>query len=290
MRTLAVTIPTRNRPEKLRKCLNALAKAQEHIDFKVYVCDSSDTEESRNKVASLCNEFEFIDYHEHDGKNVAAARNFAWSVATEDLIVNVDDDIYVEEYAIKILHEAYSKADGTRIMAGSVAWGEKWSQPIKMRWIGYGRLPNQDEEPDFVVGAFFLYPRELAQAFPWNEHIRTSDDRFMGALWRGKGVRLLYEKDAKAFHDDEHNSYGVTEMKCHIYTNLFDSLIANPNVLRAFSYEFLGFLAGSKLYFRRLDSALKYIFYWTQGHILFFRDLSYLNQYINTPVPIIKDD
>ena len=283
--TLAVTIPTRNRPEKLLSCLSALETARKQVDFLVYVCDSSDTEKTRTKVRTMCAKFNFARYYLHNGRNVAAARNFCANVVDTDLIVNVDDDIYVEPDAIKRLVDAYHVAHGARVVAGSVAWGDDWSTPVVMRLIGYGRKVIPGENPSFLVGAFFIYPRAFALTWPWNERIRTSDDIFMGALWRSKGIQLLYEPRARAFHDHEHVKYDVKEQESLIYANLFDSLIASPNIIRFLSYEILGFAAGAKLYFRQVHSALAYIQAWVRGHKALWRDWGYLKQYRQTPIP-----
>lgn len=233
----------------------------------------------------VCAEFSFVRYHLHNGKNVAAARNACARVADADLIVNVDDDIYVEPDAIKRLADFYRTTSGARVVAGSVAWGDDWSAPVVMRLIGYGRRAMLHETPDFLVGAFFLYPRAFALTWPWNEQIRTSDDRFMGSLWRSKGIQLLYEPYARAFHDDQHVTYDVKEQESHIYANLFDALISNPNIVRFLSYEFLGFAAGAKLYFRKPNYALAYMGAWVRGHKALLRDWEYLKEYQRRPVP-----
>lgn len=277
--TLAVTIPTRNRPHKLYRCLSALAAARKQLAFPVQVCDSSDTEKLQTKVRKVCEPFNFVSYHPHKGKNVAAARNMCAKVVDSDLIVNVDDDVYVKPDAISQLFNTYNAASEPRVVAGSVAWGDDWSAPIVMRPIGYGRKAAPGEAPDFLIGAFFIYPRAFALAWPWNERIRTSDDRFMGALWRSKGVQLLYEPCAQAVHDQQHVSYDVKEQESHIYANLFDTLIANPNPMRCVSYELLGFAAGAKLYFRKPASALAYIRAWIKGHRALLRDWQFLQRY-----------
>lgn len=285
---LAVVIPTRNRPEKLRRCLAALQQARKHIDFLVYACDSSDTEETRVVVKAVCDEFDFVRHHLHQGKNAAAARNFCAQVAEADLLVTVDDDVYVKPEAIKQLVDSYHAASGLRIIAGSVAWGNNWSQPVVMRLIGYGREAQPGELPSFVVSAFLLYPRNLALALPWNERIRTSEDRFMGALWRGRDIQIVFEPNARAIHDHEHNTYSVQEQESHIYANLFDVLIANPDIVRGLAYEFLGFAAGAKLYFRQFDSAIEYIRAWLRGHRALVRDWAYLKDYQRRPLPSLE--
>lgn len=275
-----VVIPTKNRPDRLIKCLEALYKARELINFEVKVCDSSDSDFLRTKVKEVCNNFHFVSLHFHDGKNVAAARNFCAKVASAELLVNVDDDIYVHPNAINNIYSAYMEGHGKRVVAGSVAWNDDWSTPVVMRFIGYGRKAKENEEPSFLIGAFFIYPRELALALPWNENIQTSDDRFMGALWRSYQIKLQYEPRAKAIHDHQHTQYDVKHQESHIYANMFDSLIANFNLKRAFCYQILGFAASAKLYARHKRTILPFLIAWNRGNLKFIKDYLKLKGYM----------
>jgi glycosyltransferase involved in cell wall biosynthesis len=286
---ISVVIPTRNRPEKLHRCLKALDEARKAISFNVHVCDSSTTPELQVSVTQICNSFEFVKYHFHDGQNVSAARNACAKFADTELIINVDDDVYVEPEAIKNLVDSFSRQSGLRVMGGSVAWGDNWSEPVIMRWIGYGRQLKPDESPSFLIGAFFIYPRSIATLLPWNERLDSSDDRFMGALWRGRGIKLLFEPNARAHHDNEHNSYGPERYHSHIYANLFEALISNPSLLRLVSYEVLGFLAGAKLYFRNPMTAYIYSRAWVRGHKFFVRDINYLRDYMKRDLSNISN-
>jgi len=239
----------------------------------------------REAVQLVCGDFEFVHLFRHDGQNVAAARNFCAQVADAELLVNVDDDVYVEPDAILRLLEAYQRGKGWRVVAGSVAWGENWSAPVVKRLIGYGRIARPGEPPSFLVSPLLLYPRALVLAFPWNERIRWSDDVFVGDLWRCKGVNLLCEPQARAFHDEQHKTWAVEDQEWHIYENLSDALLANPNLPRALAYEFLGFAAGAKIYFRHPRTAWAYIAAWYRGHRALARDWNYLKALVHQPLP-----
>ena len=291
MTSLAVTVPTRNRPEKLRRCLSALAQARGLIPFEVYVGDSSDEDAVREAVQMVCDEFEFVHLFRHGGKNASAARNFCTQVASAELLVSVDDDVYVKPDAILRLFKAYQRGKGWRVVAGSVAWGEYWSEPQVRHPFGHGRPAHPGELPSFLISALILYPRALALAYPWNERIRWADDKFMGTLWRCHDVALLFEPRARAVHDDEHEArvgpdpYGAKGAKWTIYVNLFDALIANPNLLRALTYEFFGLAVGAKTYFRHPKTAWAYITSWYLGHRMLLRDWGYLKALVRQPLP-----
>jgi glycosyltransferase involved in cell wall biosynthesis len=285
MTSVSVVIPTRNRPEKLQRCLLALSVARSRMPFDVVVCDSTPDRALQKEVMEVCRRHAFVKLWLHEGRNVAAARNACARSAETDLIVNVDDDICVEPDSIKKLFETYEAASGHRVVAGSVRWGDVWSSPVVMRPIGYGRAARPGESPDFLIGAFFIYARKLALAKPWNEQIRTSDDRFMGALWRSSGVKLLFEPAARAVHDHEHVSYGVEHQSSHIYVNLFDTLIANPRPLRALGYELLGFIWGAKKAMACGSDLSRFISAWSKGHSALLRDYRYLSRLVADQLP-----
>jgi glycosyltransferase involved in cell wall biosynthesis len=236
-------------------------------------------------VAEVCARYDFVRLHHHDGASVAAARNFCSRIADDaELLVNVDDDVYVYPDAIERLVKTYEAANGWRVVAGSVNWGVDWSRPIVMRRIGWGRYARDGEKPDFLVGAFFAYPRALALSCPWIETVRRYDDRLSGSFWKAKGVELLFDPDARAEHDSQLHSYGVEFTRDHIYANLFDALLADPSLKRLLYWETLGFLSGFKAYFRP-GAAWTYVKGWVQGHILFARHWPMLRASVRTPLP-----
>jgi glycosyltransferase involved in cell wall biosynthesis len=277
---------------KLARCLEAVAAARNTISFDVYVCDSSDDADLARRVAEVCSRYPFVQLHRHDRLGLAAARNECSRVGHAPLLVSIDDDVYVFSDAIENLLAAYELAEGWRVVAGSVAWGERWSGPVVMRRIGYGRPARMDERPDFFVTALILYPRALAQAFPFNEGIRSSDDRFAGALWRSKGVALLYEPTARAKHDDDHTTglFTAEHQDSHIYTNLFDALLVRRDPRLAMAFEVLGFAAGAKTYFRSALTAWRYVRAWLRGHRLLARDWRRLRHLVGSPMPRPADD
>ena len=287
MATLAVAVPTRNRPEKLKRCLSALAAARDLLSFEVYVCDSSDAPAVREAVHEVCEAFEFVRFFRHAGRNASAARNFCARVVNAELIVHVDDDVYVEPEAILELFEAYKRGKGWRVVAGSTTWPTNLgSEPVIQRPIGYGRKARPGETPDFLVTALVLYPKELILALPWNDRMRWREDIFMGALWRSRDVSMIFEPRARSFHDEHSTDYELPEQQGdHIYANLFDAILANPNPVRALSYEFLGFAAGAKLYFRNSKTAWDYVSAWYDGHRRLIRDRRYLKDLISKLLP-----
>ena len=270
--SVAVVIPTRNRPEKLGRCLEALEAARSHREFEVYVADSTTKADLVGQVEEVCARFPFVHLVQHERQGFGGARNKSAESAEADLLVDLDDDVYVEEEAIARLVAAYERGEGWRVVAGTVSWGTHWSQPVVLRSTGYGRTALNGEQPDFLVGAFFAYPRALALACPWLETIPTYDDRIMGALWNAKGVSLEFEPTARAFHDEQAAVYKEESLADRIYGNLFDALLIRPSAARALSYEVLGFAAGLSECVNRSFSKRRFVRAWVRGHMRLITD------------------
>jgi glycosyltransferase involved in cell wall biosynthesis len=282
-----VVVPTRNRPTKLERCLTALADARKQIPFRVFVVDSSTTATMRDAVDEVCSRYSFAFMHRHDRAGLAAARNECATAGTAPLLISIDDDVYVYPNAVeKLLERYHASGSRWRVVAGRVFWGEAGSSAVRMRRIGYGVADLDEARADFCVTALILYPRALARQCPFNEHIASSDDRFIGALWRSKQVRLLWEPAAQARHDDEHNTglQATSHQASHIYANMFDAVFVRRSLGWALSFELLGFVAGAKQHMRTPQSAARYCRAWLSGNARFVRDLRWLRQLAGTPL------
>lgn len=275
--TVEVVIPTRNRPQQLARCLAALEQARGALAYDVLVADSSEDAHHHN-VRAIVRNHRFAGVIRHTGRNAAAARNACARNAGGALLVSVDDDVYVEADAITSIVNHWRNAQQPCAVAGSVKWADDWSRPIVIRANGYGRAAAATEKPDFLISAFIAYDRELALRLPWNEGIRTSEDRFMGAVWRRHGVAMEYCASARARHDIRTSSYGVRDQSDQIYVNLFDALLASRSPTRALSYELLGFAAGAKGFIRSPASAARYAASWSRGHRALWREWSTLRE------------
>lgn len=271
--TFCVTVPTRDRPEKLRACLHSLRAEADAEDFEIVVADSSRDAAVQAEVARVCADVPNVRLVHHDGWNAAMARNRLTREARSDLIVSIDDDVTVEAGAIAALVAAARRSPGAMV-AGTVRWGDKWSAPVKTRPIGYGRAVSGSENPYFLVSAFVAYPRELNLRLPWNEHLRREEDRFQGSLLRSHGVPLLFEPAARAVHHEEHNSTGPSDIGDRIYGNLFEALVVRRQRWRALSYLLIGFVFSAREFGLRCLPTMTRS--WVRGVRSFLRDLPQL--------------
>jgi glycosyltransferase involved in cell wall biosynthesis len=278
---VAVVVPTRNRPEKLGRCLEALAAARDGTPFRVHVCDSSGPEIAPH-VEEICDRHPFVDLVRHDRRGASAARNVGTRAAASELIVSVDDDVYVEPGAIEALVKRYRADDGRSVVAGTVGWSHWWSRPLVMRRIGFGREARPGEHVEFLVSALILYPRELGLALPWNERLWPYDDRYVSLIWRAAGARLGFEPEARAHHDEVHTEYPVAHEADRFYVNALDGALVSRSPSRLLAFELLGFAACAKKWARSPRGAWGILRAWVSGHAALFRDLRTLRSVTRT--------
>ena len=272
---VGVVVPTRNRPEKLERCLEALAAAQKFGAITVHVCDSS-APDLAGRVEEICNRHPFVKLVRHDRRGASAARNVGTRASRSRLIVSVDDDVYVEPDAIEKLVAAAELLGGPSVIAGTVGWSHWWSRPLVMRGIGFGREALAGESVEFLVSALILYPRELALALPWNERLWPYDDRYVSLMWRAAGATLGFAPDARARHDDIHTDYPVAHEADRIYTNLLDAVFVSRSARRFLGFEFLSFAACAKKWARSPRGFWGILRAWARGHLALARDVQAL--------------
>ena len=267
---LGVIVPTRNRPDRLARCLAALAEARDEAPFRAYVCDSS-AAEAAGAVAEVCAGHEFVELVRHDRDGAAAARNVGTRACPSPLIVTIDDDVYVDPDSIAALRDAHRRRPGA-VVAGSVTWSFWSSRPLVMRPIGVGREARDGEEPEFFVSAMLLYPRDLALRFPWNERLWPFDDRYVSLVWRAAGAPLVFEPAATATHDPIHNDYPLEHEADRIYVNALDAFFVSRSPRKMLQYELLYFAAATKKWARSPRTVRTLLRAWTRGHRALLRD------------------
>jgi glycosyltransferase involved in cell wall biosynthesis len=277
---VAVIVPTRNRPDRLSRCLEALAAAQRVSPCPVYVCDSSRAELAP-AVKELCDSYPFAHLVRHDRSGASAARNVGTAACRSKLVVSVDDDVYVTPGAIEALVQEYREQGGGAVIAGSVEWSHWRSRPLVMRRIGFGREAEPGEDVEFLVSALILYPRELGLEFPWNERLWPYDDRYVSLMWKTAGAKLGFTPEGSARHDEVHTDYPVPHEADRIYVNLLDSVLVSRSPGRFLGFEFLSFAACAKKWARSPRGAWGIVRAWARGHLAFLRDLPKLRAMVS---------
>ncbi len=210
---LSIVIPTHNRPDILKQCLEHIARQTIVDQLEVIVVHDGAT--SHQPLASSDWKFSFH-FFDIPKSQQGIARNRGVEKAKADHILFIGDDIFLMPDAC----EKHLVASGQWPVTGSVLGHTTWDPachitPV-MRWLeasgwqfGYpmiGQYAHKVIPPEiqhrFTYTSHISLPTDTAKKYPFREDVSLYgwEDILWGTELRDAGVQLMYEPDAKALH------------------------------------------------------------------------------------------
>jgi glycosyltransferase involved in cell wall biosynthesis len=294
-----VGIPTRNRPEKIRLCLDALSNG--HLrDVQVVVADSSQDKRTE-EVCELYSAKLAIEYIKHDRMGGSPARNIIANFCENPVVVYIDDDVYVDKNCLIMLLNCYEdlKNDSRYLIAGAVKFlsPKSWSplQLGKLTVDGVCYPVLDSSEADFVNSALVLVPKAVYKKIEWNDSLLRGDDVFYSLRCQRNGIKFFHCRDALALHDQEKNrplTYWTNITADYHYIMLYKYIVVEHRFFSLVWLEVYGFIRRMLRYLtlqfdygrsKIIDQshitripAASLALAWVKGLLKFLRDLSNL--------------
>jgi GT2 family glycosyltransferase len=131
---ISVIICTRDRPESLARCLDAVAQI-EYPEFEVILVDNAPSSDATRRLAAS----HAVKYVEERIPGLDWARNRGIATATHEIIAFTDDDVRVDRQWLRGLARAFS-ADSTGLVTGFVAPGSLDTEAEQMFELFYGGM------------------------------------------------------------------------------------------------------------------------------------------------------
>lgn len=212
--SLSVIIPTYNRKEILKKCLNALFnQTYPKSDYEIIVIDDGSTDGTEELVKSIINGSPCVlRYFKQENKGPAVARNVGIENANGEIILFIGDDIIatstlLEEH-IK-WHKNYPE-DNVAVL-GYVTWSPEIEITPFMKWLenggpqfAYYKLRHGQKVPwnSFWTCNISAKKRFLIENGLFDEDFPSAayEDSELGYRLHKKGLKLLFNKSAIAYH------------------------------------------------------------------------------------------
>lgn len=285
--SVCVGIPTKNRADKLRKCLEALEN-QTFKDFNVIIVDSSKGDEPKEVCSQFSNNLDII-YIKSLKLGLSRARRLIAENCQSEILLFIDDDVYLYEDCISKLLDNYVslKNKGNYIISGQVEYFGNLTAPIKLTPQG-GGFPASASKADCFIGALMLIPQTIYKNVPWNERFVSwgFEEVLYFLMCKRLGLKLFWINSPLAIHDDENckNRFEVGTETNRAYTILYKHVFVEPSVVNLLILESVGFLRNlvinaiaywhspKKLVF----FIFSYVYSWFRGHLWFLKDLSIL--------------
>ncbi len=218
---ISVIIPTYNRAEILKKCLEKLAQ-QQGVEFEVVVVDDGSTDDTKAVVKSLISSGAIgesrLQYVWQKKSHQGVARNRGVGMAKGDIILFIGDDIFVEPEFLMKHHDRHAEyPDENVVVLGFTTWDPTLRINSYMRFL---------EDSGWQFGYRFLKPKMIGRTDPYkffytsNISLKKSffekekfneDFAFYGwedielgyRLWKRQDMKIYYEPQAIAYHHHE---------------------------------------------------------------------------------------
>lgn len=214
---LSVIIPTYNRPDNLKECLDSLKR--QTLDRKLYeiivVDDGSAASSERLVNQSLRGSGIKCFFIRQTNRGPAEARNQGVLAATSEVVLFIGDDIMASDNYLREHYNFHLENPGANFaMLGFTTWSKDIKISDFMIWLeasgiqfGYNNL-----QPDQAVGYNYFYTSNLSlkRRFMldnglFNNSFRYAafEDSEIGYRLINSGLKLIYNPLAVAYHKHE---------------------------------------------------------------------------------------
>lgn len=203
---LTVVIPTYNRRESLRRCLEGLLACDAGgLEVTIRVVDDGSSDGSPELVRELAarapERFRLIGHaQEHAGPG--AARNLAIRASDTELILFLDDDCVPDPDWLQAMAHAEWESD-VGAVGGRIISPESSNRVARYcRHLRFNEFPVDDGPIRFINTANAAYRREVLLAIGLMEPSVSGGGEAQDLAWRivEHGRRLVYAPDAKVLH------------------------------------------------------------------------------------------
>lgn len=202
---LSTCITTRNAPDRLNTCLEAIWNSQTK-PYSAIVSDDSSDSEMQHKNRKIVEKYPNTTYIIGPQRGVNANRNCAVNAVPDtDLIAFVDDDIWIDPDFITNALEKYSQLppqDRERTFITGISYtaaGHEKKGAAKLSFRGYYR--PTDGNPECVRIHSAVFPRSFFNEEQWEENVFFGQgDAILCLRALKRGYRILYCPELRALN------------------------------------------------------------------------------------------
>jgi GT2 family glycosyltransferase len=202
----SIIVPTFNRPDRLRSCLNALAELDyPRSSFEVVVVDDG----SRVRLDGMVAEYErwlSVQLLRQENQGPAAARNAGLAVARGNYVVFTDDDCRPVRGWLRAFQSAFSRTPGAgiggRVINGITENAFSATSQILIDYL-YKYFNSRYGQPTFFISNNVAFPAEALRrigGFDSRFPFAGAEDRELCDRWLSNGYTLVYQPEAIVYH------------------------------------------------------------------------------------------
>jgi glycosyltransferase involved in cell wall biosynthesis len=226
---LSVVIPVKNDLDNIKQCVAVLERSEKKPHEVIVVDDASSVE---IKGQLFCQNLSLIRLESCKGP--AYARNAGARIATGDVVVFLDSDIFVEKDTLLKIDKAFQEEDADAVVGVLEDSPKKnFFSDYKNLWMRYTYENAPRKSPLFFSSIAAIRRDLFLQSGGFNESITRPgiEDTFFGNVLWEQGVRPQIDPGIQVFHNktytlrtlmktDFARSLSLTRMKLEGFRNL----------------------------------------------------------------------
>jgi glycosyltransferase involved in cell wall biosynthesis len=204
----SLIIPTYNRPESLKKCLDSVfASDFNNKDYEVIVIIDGNCKKSTYVTALYLKKYRhFKVFNQVPNKGPAAARNFGLKLANGEIIGFTDDDCILPKDWIRKMVEAHQKNKEAAVIGGDTYPPLNSMNIVVSQYISNSGIQFKVDgklETLYFPTCNVSIKRSVAEKFFFNETFPFPGGEDLEFFWRiyKAGYKLLFDKNITLLHD-----------------------------------------------------------------------------------------
>ena len=222
--TFSVIVPTYNRPNDLRRCLESIG-AQTRAPAEVIIVDDGDAEQvtEANLRETLPDDTRLHIMPSDGVPGSSVARNTGVRAAEESVVVLLDDDVVLGETYLERLEELYEVYDDEALagIGGHEPYPRTWivdklfdrlfyqgAEGFRINRVGMSRARSETDHPrevDWLVGNNMSFKREILEDYPfpqWHQGREPHEDLAVGWALKLDGYHCVLDPKLPIEHHE----------------------------------------------------------------------------------------
>lgn len=219
---ISVVVPTYNRTEGLKNCLDSLfAQDYPKDKYEIIVVDDSGNGEAKIMLDELkrthLNLSYIIQYH----KGPASARNVGAKTSSGEIIGFVDDDCIVSKDWLRLMVDSHTQNPGIIAVGGLTSVPTQKSSVLASQFLSNCSIEthfNRRQEVIFFPTCNVSLKRKILDRYKFNETFPLPGGEDLEFSWRlfKDGYRFIWDKDIKVIHYRDDSVVGFVK-QAYIY-------------------------------------------------------------------------
>ena len=213
---VSVVIPTYNRKEMLKDCLESLFNQNyPKGEYEIIVVDDGSTDGTNEVIQSLSEKHK-LKYFYQENKGPAAARNLGIENSEGEIICFIDDDCIADRDWIKNLIKGYTDDKIGGVGGRTIGYNPKNVIEKFQDYLFIPKVIDNSYLPSINTANASYRRSILIEVSGFDPRFRTNEDYDLGIRVRKGGYRLRYMPSAIVYHKHREDFFGLLKREFYL--------------------------------------------------------------------------